>query len=49
MNIDFEHDIHFILGYLDQCRKMNHAPEKIIDILLFLTNEIKKIKEGNKL
>jgi hypothetical protein len=46
--MDWENDVDFILGYLNQCMKMNHIPKRILDIMLFLTTEIKKIKDDKK-
>ena len=41
----FEYDIDFILGYLKESIKLKHEPQKLLEIILFLTKEIKKIKE----
>lgn len=40
--MEWENDVHFILGYLDQCKKMNKFPERIIDVLIFLLKNHKK-------
>ena len=43
--MNFEEDLSFIIGYLDQSIKMGYYPEKIPEILLFLSKEIKKISD----
>lgn len=43
--MEWQDDVDFIFGYLDQCKKMNKQPEKIIEILLFL---LKKLKNEQK-
>lgn len=44
----FEYDIDFIIGYLDQSKKMNYQPDKIVEILIFLLNQVKEINERSK-
>lgn len=35
-----------IIGYLDQSVKMGHEPSQLAPIVLFLTKEIQKLREG---
>lgn len=35
-----------IIGYLDQCVKMDHEPEKLVPIILFLAKEMQKLRDG---
>lgn len=43
--IEFKYDIDFIIGYLKHCNKLNHDSQKIQEILIFMLEEIKKLKE----
>lgn len=46
--MEFEEDIDFIIGYLNQSKKMDYNPQKLVDILLFLCKEIKRINKEEK-
>jgi hypothetical protein len=35
-----------IIGYLDQSIKMEHEPQKLVPVLLFLAKEIKNLRNG---
>jgi hypothetical protein len=35
-----------IIGYLDQSVKMDHTPENLTPIVLYLAKEMKKIRDG---
>jgi len=45
--MDWEDDTDFILGYLSQCKRLGGfpEPERLLDIVIFLIEEIKKIKQ----
>ena len=43
--MEFEKDLDFIKGYLKQSLELKYEPEKILEILLFLTEEIENINK----
>lgn len=44
-NMEWKEDIDFIIGYMNQCKKMDHSPEHLYDIIIFILKELKKLKE----
>lgn len=49
LNLDIRlQSIEGIIGYLDQSIKMEYEPENITQIVLFLSKEIKKIRDNDK-
>ena len=44
----FEKDLDFIIGYLDQCIMMDFKTDRTLEILLYLCQQVKVIKERNK-
>jgi hypothetical protein len=43
--LEFQHDLDFIISYLEKNKKMNTHPQEIPEILLFIVKELKEIKE----
>lgn len=37
-------NVDFVIGYLQQAKRMKYNPDKIVDIIIFLCEEIGKLK-----